>query len=116
MAVKGLKVTSDNGDLHDWLELPDTYTKKYFQLTKKTLQQLLSWSSGSTKRVLLEKLIKKKTSLLGYWLEKIVQKFWNQLTSYQVKMMDHMGLRPNLAGALGVLLMVLAEQKYAAIG
>ena len=45
-----------------------------------------------------------------------MQKFWNQLTSYQVKMMDHMGLRPNLAGALGVLLMVLAEQKYAAIG
>ena len=28
MAVTGLRVTSGNGDSHDWLELPDTYTKK----------------------------------------------------------------------------------------
>ena len=28
MVVKGLRVTSGNGDSHDWLELPDTYTKK----------------------------------------------------------------------------------------
>ena len=28
MTVKGLKVTSENGDLHDWFELSDTNTKK----------------------------------------------------------------------------------------
>ena len=44
-----------------------------------------------------------------------MQKLWNHLTSFQVKMMDHMPFRPNLAGALWVLLMVLAERKYAAI-
>ena len=29
VVVKGLKVASANSDSHDWLELPDTYTKKY---------------------------------------------------------------------------------------
>ena len=34
MVVKGLKVTSGNGDSHDWLELPVTYTKKYLPVDK----------------------------------------------------------------------------------
>ena len=29
VVVKGLKVASANSDSHDWLELPDTYSKKY---------------------------------------------------------------------------------------
>ena len=34
MVVKGLKVTSGNGDSHDWLQLPVTYTKNYFPVDK----------------------------------------------------------------------------------
>ena len=32
MVVKGLRVTSGNGDSHDWLELPATYIKKYLPI------------------------------------------------------------------------------------
>ena len=34
MVVKGLRVTSGNGDSHDWLELSDTYIKKYLSVGK----------------------------------------------------------------------------------
>ena len=34
MVVKGLKVTSGNGDSHGCLELPHTYTKKYLAVDK----------------------------------------------------------------------------------
>ena len=34
MVVKGLRVTSGNGDSHDWLELSDTYIKKYLSVDK----------------------------------------------------------------------------------
>ena len=38
MAVTGLRVTSGNGDSHDWLELPDKYTKKYLPVDKENVQ------------------------------------------------------------------------------
>ena len=41
MVVKGLIVTSGNGDSHDWLELPDTYTKKYLQVYKEVVARSL---------------------------------------------------------------------------
>ena len=34
MIVKGLKVTSENGDLHGWLEISDTNTKKQLPVDK----------------------------------------------------------------------------------
>ena len=46
MVVKGLKVTSGNGDSHDWLELPDIYAKKYLPVDKEyvaTLSKLKQW-------------------------------------------------------------------------
>ena len=46
MVVKGLRVTIGNGDSHDWLELPDTYTKKYLPFDKEdvaTPSKLKQW-------------------------------------------------------------------------
>ena len=46
MVVKGLRVTSGNGDSHDWLELPYTYTKKYLPVDKEdvaTPSKLKQW-------------------------------------------------------------------------
>ena len=34
MVVKELRVTSGNDDSHDWLELPDAYTKKNLPVDK----------------------------------------------------------------------------------
>ena len=34
MVVKGLKVTTNNGDSNGWLEFPDTYTEKYLSVDK----------------------------------------------------------------------------------
>ena len=43
--MKGLKVASANSDSHDWLELPDTYTKKYlpFDNDVATHSKLKQW-------------------------------------------------------------------------
>ena len=38
MLVKRLKVLSGNGDLYDWLELPDSYTKKYLPVDKEDVE------------------------------------------------------------------------------
>ena len=46
MVVKGLRVTSGNGDSHEWLELPDTYSKKYLPVEKEdvaTPSKLKQW-------------------------------------------------------------------------
>ena len=46
MVVKGLRVTSGNVDSRDWLELPDTYTKKYLPVDKRdvtTPSKLKQW-------------------------------------------------------------------------
>ena len=37
MVVKGLKLTSRNGDSNDWLELPDTNTKKCLLVDKEDI-------------------------------------------------------------------------------
>ena len=62
MVVKGLKVLSGSGDLYDWLELPDRYTKKYLPVDKEdvvTPSKLKQWKH-------LESFVgKSKTSLLG---------------------------------------------------
>ena len=56
VVVKRLRVSSGNGDSHDWLELPDTYTKKYLPVGKedvatpsklkkwKHLERVINWS------------------------------------------------------------------------
>ena len=47
MVVKGLKVTCGNDDSYDWLELPDTYTKKYLPADKEdvaTPSKLKQWN------------------------------------------------------------------------
>ena len=46
MVVKEPKATSGNGDSHDWLELPVTYTKKYLPVDKEdvaTPSKLQQW-------------------------------------------------------------------------
>ena len=103
MAVKGLKVTSCNGDSNDWLELSDIYARKYLQVDKEDVQHL---ESGSTWTALLAKSVKRKTSLLEYCSEQIAQK---PIDIMQVNTMDHMRLRPNLADVLWNLLVVQAE-------
>ena len=46
MVVKGLKVTSGNGDSYDWLEIPDIYAKRYLPVDKEyvtSLSNLKQW-------------------------------------------------------------------------
>ena len=46
MVVKELRVTSGNDDSHDWLELPDTYIKRYSPVDKEdvaTSSKLKQW-------------------------------------------------------------------------
>ena len=66
MVVKRLTVTSYNSDSHDWLELPDTYTKKYLPVDKgdaATPPELKQWEHLE---ILLGKSVKRKTFLVGY--------------------------------------------------
>ena len=48
MVVKRLRITSGNGNSHDWFELPDAYTKKYLSADKEhiaTPSKLKRWKN-----------------------------------------------------------------------
>ena len=116
VVVKRLRVSSGNGDSHDWLELPDTYTKKYLPVGKEdvaTPSKLKQWKHLES---VFGEIGQKEGISVGLLIGANYAKELNQLALYQVKMMNHMRLRPNLTGALCILLMVLAERKNAAIG
>ena len=65
MVVKGLRVTSGNGDSHEWLELPYTYSKKYLPVEKEdvaTPSKLKQWKHLDS---IVGKISQGKTFLLG---------------------------------------------------
>ena len=47
--MKELRVTSGNDDSHDWLELPDTYTKKNLLVVVKAPREYC-WENQSKER------------------------------------------------------------------
>ena len=100
VVVKRLRVSSGNGDSHDWLELLDLYTKKYLPVGKEDIATPSKLKQCKHLESVFGKIGQKEDISVGLLIGANYAKDLNQLALYQLKKMNHMHLRPNLTGAL----------------
>ena len=68
MIVKGLRVISGNGDSHDWLELPDTYIKKYLPVDNEDVATPSKFKQGRHRESIVGKISQKEDISVGLWI------------------------------------------------